>query len=42
MKCQSYETYNIVFNNLSFKDQIIIMLLINKAQKDCDLPIVTV
>lgn len=36
MKFQSYETYSL--QQSTFKDQIIITLLINKAQKDCDCP----
>lgn len=31
---------HIVFNNPPFKEQIIMMILINKAQKDCGLPII--
>lgn len=40
MKFQNCEVSNIVFNNLPFKHQKI-MIIINKAQKDCDLPVIT-
>lgn len=41
LKLQSCETDSIAFNDPSFEDQIIIMILINKAQKDCGLPTIT-
>lgn len=42
MKFQSCEEDSVVLHNPPCKDQVIIVTIVNKAQKDCDWPLITV